>query len=386
MPVKTKKLPPASLSSARKTPEEEPKDNPTLELIKRLTQIPGPSGYEARAALAVGEELAVFSTEVRVDKVGSVVAYKKGFPGNGRQIRKKILLAAHLDEIGLLVSRIESGGFLRFTAVGGFDVRVLLGQEVVVHPVSKYGPSTKREFPGIIGAKPPHFQTPEESEQVVPLEDLYIDLGLDEAAVKNKISVGDLVTIKMPQINLKNDRAAGKAMDNRACVAIMVKTLEILNKCHHSWDVYAVATVQEETSGLGALTSTFKIEPDMGIAIDVTHGDMPDISETETFAIGKGPTITVGPNIHPAIVDLLKKVAKREEIPYQIEPCAGTTGTDAVDIQISREGIPTGLIGLPLRYMHTPVETLAAVDVDRSARLLARFIQDLDDINLEWKD
>jgi endoglucanase len=369
-------------TSLEKNLPEQPGENSTLKLIERLTAAPGPSGYETRAALTAGEELAPFATKVKVDKMGSVVAFKKGLSRDG----KKILLAAHLDEIGLLITGIEPGGFLRFTQVGGFDARVLLGQEVLLHPVGRYGPDTRIALPGIIGAKPPHFQTPEESGQVIPMEDLYIDLGMDAAAAKAKISIGDLATLRMPFTNLKNDRAAGKAMDNRACIAIMVQALEILSKCHHRWDVYAVATVQEEVSGLGALTSAFDIHPDIGIAIDVTHGDTPGVPDNDTFSIGKGPTITVGPNIHPAVADKLKKVAKREEIPFQIEPCAGITGTDAVDIQISREGIPTGLLGLPLRYMHTPVETLAAVDVERSARLLARFIQDLDDINLEWKD
>jgi endoglucanase len=373
---------PSKKTSLDKNTPDQAGENSTLNLIERLTAAPGPSGYETRAALAAGEELAPFATKVKVDRMGSVVAFKKGLSREG----KKILLAAHLDEIGLLVTGIEPGGFLRFTQVGGFDARVLLGQEVLLHPVGRHGPDTRIALPGIIGAKPPHFQTPEESGQVIPMEDLYIDLGLDEAAAKTKVSIGDPATLRMPFTNLKNDRAAGKAMDNRACIAIMVQALEILSKCHHSWDVYAVATVQEEVSGLGALTSTFDIHPDIGIAIDVTHGDTPGVPDNDTFAIGKGPTITVGPNIHPAIAEKLKMVAKREEIPFQMEPCAGITGTDAVDIQISQEGIPTGLLGLPLRYMHTPVETLAAVDVERSARLLARFIQDLDDINLEWKD
>jgi endoglucanase len=377
---------PNNKKPAEKIPPKQEESNPTLELIKRLTQIPGPSGYETRAGLAAGEELAPFATEVKVDNMGSVVAFKRGLSTEKSSKRKKILLAAHLDEIALLVTAIEPGGFLRFTQVGGFDARVLLGQEVLLHPVGRYGLETKISLPGIIGAKPPHFQTADESGRVIPMEDLYIDLGLDEAGTKAKVSIGDLATLRMPFINLINERAAGKAMDNRACVAVMVQTLEILNKCYHRWDVYAVATVQEEVTGLGALTATFDIHPDIGIAIDVTHGDMAGVPENETFSIGKGPTITIGPNIHPSVAEKLKKVARKEEIPHQIEPCAGITGTDAVDIQISREGIPTGLLGLPLRYMHTPVETLAVVDVERSSRLLARFIQDLDDINLEWKD
>jgi endoglucanase len=365
---------------------EEEKPNPTLELVKRLTQSTGPSGYEHRAGKVARKELAAFADEVKADRMGSVVALKKGAARGGQN--KRILLAAHLDEIGLMVTRIEQGGFLRFTEIGGFDIRVLLGQEVVVHPVSKFGSATDIFYPGIIGAKPPHFQTPDESRQVIALADLYIDLGMEEREVRAKVSVGDVITLRMPFVTLKNERGAGKAMDDRACVAVMVRTLEILQKSKHGWDVYAAATAQEEEGMgcLGALTATYKVQPDIGIAIDVTHADMPHTSDADTAGLGKGPTVTMGPNIHPAIVEKLKEVAKREEIPYQLEPCAGVTGTDAMDIQMSREGVPTGLIGLPLRYMHTPVETLAAVDVERAARLLARFIEDLDDIKLEWKD
>lgn len=365
---------------------EAPKPNPTLELVKRLTQVSGPSGYEARAAKTIQAELKPFADQVKADKMGSVAAFKKG--SGPKASGKKILLAAHLDEIGLLVTRIEEGGFLRFTEIGGFDIRVLLSQEVLVHPVGRLGPATEKFYPGIIGAKPPHFQTPEESRQVIDLADLYIDLGMEEKEVRARISVGDVVTMRAPFVNLKNDRAAGKAMDDRACVAVMVKTMELLKKMRHSWDVYAVATVQEEAGWgcLGALTASYNANPDIGIALDVTHADMQMTYESETFPMGKGPTIAMGPNLHPAVVEKLKELAKAEEIPYQLEPVAGVTGTDAMDIQISREGIPTGLIGLPLRYMHTPVEMLAAVDVERSARLLARFITELDDIKLEWKD
>jgi putative aminopeptidase FrvX len=347
MPAKEK------MSRPKTEKTEALKPNATLELVRRLTQATGPSGYETRAARVALAELKPFADQVKIDKMGSVAAFKKGT--GPKPSGKKILLAAHLDEIGLLINRIEEGD---------------------------------RAFPGIIGAKPPHFQTPEESRQVIDLADLYIDLGMPEKEVRAKVSVGDVATMKMPFITLKNDRAAGKAMDDRACVAVMVKTLELLQKSRHNWDVYAVATVQEEDGWgcLGALTSCYKVDPDIGIAIDVTHADMPMASDSDTAPLGKGPTISMGPNLHPAVVEKLKDVAKAEEIPYQLEPCAGVTGTDAMDIQISREGIPTGLIGLPLRYMHTPVETLAASDVERSARLLARFIAELDDIKLEWKD
>ncbi len=366
--------------------EKKPELNQTLELGRRLTQAPGPSGYEHRAALVAKQELSPFADEVRIDTNGSVIALKRGTTKTGN--RKRILLTAHIDEIGLLVTKIEPGGFLRFTEIGGFDARVLLGQEVYVHPVMKHGAATALQYPGIIGAKPPHFQSAGESESVIPMEDLYIDLGMDAAGARQKVAVGDIATIRAPFVTLKNDRAAGKAMDDRACVAVMVKALEHLGKARHSWDVYAVASVQEEVgmACLGALTSAYNVRPDIGIAIDGTHADMPLAAEHETFTLGKGPTIAMGPNLHPAVVNRLKDVARNEEIPYQLEPVPGVTGTDAMDIQIALEGIPSGLISPPMRYMHTPVETIAAADIDRAGRLLARFIQELDDIKLEWKD
>jgi len=174
---------------------EAPKSNPTLELVKRLTQVSGPSGYEARAAKAAQAELKPFADQVKVDKMGSVAAFKKG--SGPKASGKRILLAAHLDEIGLLVTRIEEGGFLRFNEIGGFDTRVLLSQEVLVHPVCRLGPGTEKFYPGIIGAKPPHFQTSEESRQVIALADLYIDLGMEENEVRANISVGDVVTMRM---------------------------------------------------------------------------------------------------------------------------------------------------------------------------------------------
>lgn len=379
MPQPKKKTTPAA-------PEKKPEPNKTLELVRRLTQAVGPSGYEHHAALAAQAELARYADEVRIDTVGSAVALKRGCQKG--PLRKKILLAAHVDEIGLLVTRIEPGGFLRFTEIGGFDTRVLLGQEVWVHPVSRHGVATELKYPGIIGAKPPHFQSKEESDSVIPLEDLYIDVGMDAAAAKQRISIGDIATIRAPMVLLKNDRAAGKAMDDRACVAVMVRALEHLKAVNHSWDVYAVATVQEEEGWgcLGALTATYNARPDIGIAIDGTHADMPMTAEHETFALGKGPTIAMGPNLHPAVVERLKDTARDQEIPWQLEPVAGITGTDAMDIQVALEGVPAGLVSPPMRYMHTPVETIAAADIDRAGRLLARFIQDLDDIKLEWQD
>ncbi|MEW6685292.1 MAG: M42 family metallopeptidase [Candidatus Edwardsbacteria bacterium] len=348
----------------------------TFELLKILSQASGASGFETKAALVAMEEFKKSCEEVTIDKMGSVIAFKKG------QTEKNILLAAHLDEIGLMVTKIEKGGYLRFTEVGGFDQRILLAQEVTIH--------SKREMKGIIGSKPPHFQEKEEQEKVIKMEDLYIDVGLSQEEVEKSVRVGDPVTLNAPFVKMKDFglgektiRCAGKSFDNRASVVVLIEAMEFLKEVSHNWNVYAVATVQEETIGLGAFTSTYKIHPDLGIAVDVTQGDMLGCAESETFPLTKGTTIAFGPNIHPRIFEGLIDVAKREEIPYQIEPCPGVTGTDAAVIQVVREGIPTGLISIPLRYMHTPVETLAVIDIERAARLLARFIEGLNGWKVE---
>lgn len=353
-----------------------------LDALRRLTQPPGPSGHEARAGRALAELLEPLADRVVTDRVGSVVAFKKA--NAVRPAGKKLLLAAHLDEIGLMVTGIEPGGYIRFTQIGGFDPRVLLGQEVMVHPGSRPG----LELPGVIGAKPPHYQSPSEQEAVVPMSDLYIDLGLPERRVRSLVSVGDAVSLRGRLAELHGGRAAAKAMDDRACLAGLVRAMALLGTMRFSWDVYAVATAQEEAGlgFLGAASSAFRIRPDLAIVLDVTHADMPLAPEHRTFILGRGPVIAVGPNIHPAVSDMLIQTARRLEMPCQIEPLAGNSGTDAVDIQVAGSGIPTGLVGVPVRYMHTPVETASLADIARLSRLLASFTSGLDTIDLSWKD
>ena len=359
---------------------------PLADLLRLLSEAPGPSGHEQPAALIVMKELARVADQVAVDALGSVVALKRATVS--RPAGKKVLVAAHLDEVGLLVTRIEPGGFLRFTQLGTFDVRVLLGQEVLVHPGPRQGRGPGRALPGVIGAKPPHFQTPEERAAVVPMSDLYIDIGMEESAVQRLVSVGDVATLRAPLVRLLGDRASGKAMDDRASVAVMVRALDLLRGRPHGWDVYAVATVQEEAGRgyLGAVTSAFRIRPDLAVVLDVTHADMPQAPEHKTFALARGPAVTVGPNVHPAVAARFLETAKRLEIPCQLEPIPGATGTDAVDIQVSGPGIPTGLVSLPTRYMHTPVETVSLLDMERLARLLCQFLAELDTLDLAWRD
>jgi endoglucanase len=280
------------------------------------------------------------------------------------------MLAGHMDEIGLLVTKLEKG-FLRFATIGGLDVRTLLGQEVLVHG--------RRKLPGVVGTRPPHVLSKADRSKIVPLDKLFVDVGLSEEELGECVRVGDVITVQRGLVELAPDMVAGKAFDDRAAVVCIAHCLQYLQSAVHSWDVFAVATVQEETGLKGALTSAFGIAPDIGIAIDVGHGNMAGVPAMDTVKIGGGPAIGFGPNIHPAMFSRLVETAKAEEIAYQTDPIPGRSGTDAWAIQVTREGVPTALISIPLRYMHTSVETLSLKDLERIGRLLARFITGLDE-------
>jgi len=302
-----------------------------------------------------------------VTKMGSVVGVRHG---SGLEPRRKVMLSAHMDEIGLMVTGIEKG-FLRLADVAGSDARVMLGQEVIVHG--------QRELLGMVGSRPPHVLTPAERDQVIPFDKLFVDVGLPEARVKRLVRVGDLVSIQREACELKGGFFSGKAMDDRASVAAVAVCLETLASTQHKWDVLGVASVQEETTFLGAATSAYEIAPDIAIAIDVTFGEQNGVSSDQAVGMGKGPAIGIGPNFHPRLVKALMDTAGKLEMPYQMEPTPGRSGTDAWPIQVAREGIPTALLGIPLRYMHTPVETVSLKDVERAGRLMAEFIATLDD-------
>jgi endoglucanase len=338
------------------------------EFLKALSEASGVSGYEANVRDLVREELSQYADEIRVDAMGNLIALKRG-QADAEQPRYSIMLAGHMDEIGLLVSKLEKG-FLRFTTVGGFDLRVLPGQEVMVHG--------RRELPGIIATRPPHVLTKEERSRVVRLDGLFIDVGHSEHELNESVRVGDVITVQREFVELAGGLVAGKAFDDRAAVACLGRCLQHLMTLKHTWDVYAVATVQEEMGLKGALTSAFGIAPDVGLAIDVGQGDMPGVSEVDTVKVGGGPAIAFGPNIHPLMYSRLLEVARSYEIAHQIHPIPGRSGTDAWAIQVTREGIPTALVSIPLRYMHTSVETLALKDLERVGRLLAVFIAGLD--------
>ena len=339
-------------------------------LLQEICEASGVSGYEGAVRELVAAAMRPYVDEMRTDAMGNLIGLRRG---SGEEPRQKVMLAGHMDEIGLIVTQIEKG-FLHFTEVGGYDVRVLPGQEVLVHG--------QVPLPGIVASRPPHVLTPEERQKIPKMRELFVDVSLPPAEVEAQVHVGDLITLHAPYTALRNERAAAKGFDDRAAVLSILICLDELTHLRHTWDVYAVATVQEEVGLRGAFTSTFGIVPDVGIAIDVTHGDTPGVPDTDTVELGGGPTVTIGPNIHPKIYEALVETARRNEIPYQLEVATGPTGTDAWAIQVTRSGIPTGLVGIPLRYMHSPVETMDLKDLRRAGRLLALTIARLDEVDL----
>lgn len=350
--------------------------------LKSLSETAGPSGMETPIADVVTDLWRPYVDDVRVDRIGNLVAVKRGRGENGDAERRRLLIAAHMDEIALMVKQItqhpkgeEGYGFLRVSPVGGVDARHLYGQRVVVHG--------QEELPGIIGAQPISRLPSERRGKAYDYSELVVDVGRPIGKVKELVSVGDFVSFRQPLRRLLNKRAAGKAMDNRASIVAVAVALETLSDRLHSWDVIAVATAQEETRLLGAFTSAYAQRPDAAIALDVTFGKGPGAKDGETYELDEGPALGLGPNVHPGVFKRLQAAADALEMDVHIDPHSRASGTDAFGLQIAREGIPTGLLSIPLRYMHTMVETVATADVERAGRLLGEFVARLNDTFLE---
>lgn len=347
---------------------------PTLEMLKRLSLAVGVTGYSGSNSVhtVVAAELEPYVDRVERDRMGSVIGFKAGRQSPAAdQPRRKIMLAAHLDEIGAVVTRLDQG-FIRFTEIGGLDERVLMGQEVVIHG--------RRDLPGIIGSIPPHFMAPGETVNEVDMQQMHIDLGLPPETVADLVQIGDVISFSRTPTELLSGLISAKAMDNRASIAAMVVCLQHLHKIEHHWDVYAVATADEEWgSFVGATTQAYAIRPDAAIVIDLTFADVDEI-EVE---LNKGPVISLGPSNHPVMRRRLIEICKELEMKYQNEILPSGAGTDAFAVEISREGVPTILISIPSRYMHSPVEVVHPKDVERTGRLMAQFIAGLDESFVE---
>ena len=333
--------------------------------LKQLSETDGPSGREETVAGLVSELLEPLCDEVRTDEMFNVIGITRG---QGPEPRPRVMLMAHLDEIQMMVSALD-GPFLRFVQLS-YDPRVLVGQEVVV-----FG---RRKLHGVIGDRPPHLMKPEDRKRMPDTVDLVIDLGLDAETVADNVQVGDVVLIERSFMELLGERVTGKAFDNRLSVTVMLATLDQLQRIQHPCDVIAVASVGEEFNGLGAKTSTFQLQPDIAIALDVTFGKQPGTEDVGSFPLGSGPIIGIGPNLDDKLGDKLIEICKDLEIPYDLEPLAASSGTDAWTIQVMLGGIRTALVGIAIRNMHSPVEVADLQDVSRTARLLSAFLAEAD--------
>ncbi len=337
-----------------------------LPLLETLCAAPGLSGYESPVREILEDTWRPCTDELSVSRLGSLHGLKHG---TAPEPRPSILIAAHMDAIGLMVTGIVNG-LLRVTEIGGLDPRVLPGQLVTVHG--------RQELPGII-VQPPTHLLPEDAESgPVPIKYLLVDTGLRPRQVKQQVRTGDLISFAQEPIELQGGALVGRSLDNRASVAALSLCLEELQTRRHAWDVWAVATSQEEETMGGARTSAFQLRPDLAIAVDVTWGKSPGSPDHLTFPLGKGLTLGWGPNIHPGLHQSIKKIAEQIEIPFTLEAMPRHSGTDAFALQVAAHGIPTMVISIPLRYMHTPVEVVALNDIRRTARLLSEFITRLE--------
>ena len=349
------------------------------EFIHNMSLQVGTSGHEESVSQFVRGEFEKYCDEVSVDEYFNVTGIMRGDKWGTCEEGKnypRIMICAHMDEIAMMVKEIDDDGFIRVSTVGGFDMRLLPGLEVIIHG--------KEDIRGIMAAKPNHVQEDDEKGKALGTNSLFIDTGCSAEKVKDIVSIGDIVTYDSEMGELKNGLLFGKAMDDRAGIAILIATMLELKRFHFGAEVSFVATVQEEVGTKGAQMVSYRIKPDIGIAIDVTHGSSPDAPAPGTIPMDKGICMAFGPNMHPTLFNRLKSVADDYAIPYATELCKGPTGTDARSIQISGEGIPTLLLEIPLRYMHTPVEVISLDAVKKAGRLLANFIADMKEDWEQW--
>jgi putative aminopeptidase FrvX len=338
----------------------------SFDFLKRLVDTPGPSGYEQKVQRVFRDRVSPYASKVSTDVLGNVCAIMN--PGGS----PRIMLAGHADEIGFQIRYISEEGMLYFGSIGGHDVIVTVGQRVAVH--TEHG-----QVLGVIGRTAIHLLEPDERNKVPKLDDLWIDIGAkDRADAESVVGIGDCVTYENQLERLRGNLCVARSFDDKMGVFIVAETLRLLSGTPLKASVIGVSTVQEEVGLRGAHTSAFGIDPQIGIAADVGHatdypgGDKKKVGDTK---LGGGPRITRGANINPVVFDLLVKTAKELNIPYRIQATPGGTGTDANAIQMNRAGVATGLVSVPLRYMHTPNEIMSLDDIENSARLIAGFCE-----------
>jgi putative aminopeptidase FrvX len=335
--------------------------------LKQLISAPGLSGFEAPVLELIEDAWEPLTDEMSHSRLGSLHGLRRG---GGQEPRPRVLLAAHMDAVGFMVSGIIEG-FLRLAPIGLLDNRILPGQLVTVHG--------REDLKGVIVQPPAHLLPAEVDNVPPPLELLLVDVGLQHNQLKRLVRVGDPVSFAQAPIEMDDEFLVGHSLDNRASVAALTHCLQVLQDRPLIWDLWAVATVQEEESMAGAVTSAFQIGPQIAVAIDVTYGSDYVSPGHKTYPIGGGPTLGWGVNVHPGIYEAFDKLASRLEIPARMEVMPDSSGTDADGMQTTAQGIPTMVVSIPLRYMHTPVEMVSMKDILMTGRLLAEFVAQLDD-------
>lgn len=287
---------------------------------------------------------------------------------------KKIMMASHIDEIGLMVTDVLKGGFLSFTGVGGVNPSSLVAQDVIVHG--------KENLIGVIGLKPPHITSKEEMKKAPTMDELFIDIGMSKEKAQDFVTIGDVVTIDRKAVDLAGSCVSNKSLDNRAGVAVMYEVAKELDKIGHKSEMYYAATVQEEVGLRGAKVASYKVNPDIAIIVDVTFGKTPGMPSAIN-ELGDGGSICYGSSLNQKLTKKLVEVAKEYNYKFQYEIAVGSSGTDATAIQVARMGVPCLMVSIPLRYMHTSVEVIDMEDVMSIGKLIARFVNEIDYTDLE---
>ncbi|MBQ9097216.1 MAG: M20/M25/M40 family metallo-hydrolase [Clostridia bacterium] len=334
-----------------------------MELLNRICEIGGLSGFEYKGNGELKKIFEEYLEDVFVDPIGNVYGYVR----SGKKDAPVIMLEAHFDTIGLMVKTIEKGGFLRVVSLGGVDSRILPGSEVVI--------DGEKEIFGIIGVKPPHILSAEEKEKGIKLEDILVDTGYTDKELEKLVCVGDPIRIKTKHTTLGEDKFCGGGLDDRAGIYAVLNAAIAAKNEKLEFDICVVAATTEEVSRMGALCAASRINPDVAVIVDVTHGTTPDGDKLRSSELGKGAVIALGPNLDREKTEALIKVLKEKEVPYQLEVEGGDTGTDAWVVQTVNEGVPCILVSIPLRYMHTLVEVLSLKDLENTSRIIFEFIK-----------
>lgn len=342
--------------------------------FKELVEAPSPSGFEQPAQRVIRRELTGIADEIRTDVMGNVIARIDGPQGAPR-----LMLAGHCDEVGFMVKYVDDNGFLFFAPVGGVDAHLVPGQRVTVH-------ATGGPLPGVVGKRPIHQIEPKDREKVLPFKNQFIDIGCsDKEAALQLVAIGDPITFAVGVERLQGSRVTSRALDDKMGAFVVAEVLkEVRRRGDQSVTLVGVSTVQEEIGLRGGATSAFGVKPDIGIVVEVNFAsDYPDYDHKQAgeICLGKGPVLARGPNINPALFDLLVDTARAEEISVQVMGVPRATGTDANVMQLAHGGVVTALVNVPLRYMHTPVEVLDLNDLDAAIKLLAAVCARIGDVS-----